>query len=70
MPLLFVELYLFGQLADLAVHPHPHEPFPSRVVQDADVLTLHVRDHRRKQQDARAVTEPGDRVDDLLDRLA
>ena len=58
------------EVADLAVDAHAHVAGAAHVLEDVLVLAFAPRDQRGEQQQARAVGQGGDGIDDLLDGLA
>ena len=64
-----LDLVAVGQLDGGPVHPHPGEPLLGEVVEEGAVLPLAAADHRGQDQEAGALLEGQDPVDDLLGAL-
>src|SRR5450755_799605 len=70
VPLVFVEAGCVGQVVGLAVDPDPDEALLAGRLEDAIALGLAVLDQRTEDEQAGALGQAQDLVDDLLDRLA
>ena len=65
-----VENDFLAELFRLAVHPHAREAFFCNLFEELGVLALAPAHERREQDDPRTLGQLGDRVDDLLARIA
>ncbi|MNQ42030.1 hypothetical protein D3C85_557240 [compost metagenome] len=67
--LLLIQLGQFVQFVNLAVDPHPHETLGAQLVEDGQVFTFALADHRRQQHQLAAFRQGQHLVDHLADGL-